>query len=893
LLPVVTLIGLIFSILVFDFSTAFVVNPPYLLLTLNLIFWTIGTLAIAFISLKSYLKDGSLTILLLSSSIIIFGLSVIISGWVGTFSGPLSVAISNPCLLVASVLQVLSSVLSFRERSEIRISNRKKLLTIAYISPIIFVVINTIFILLGYYPNFFTAAGPTLLRQVVLGTTVILFLLASAIFGFQYFKTKSVSIFWISLAIALLGIGLFSAFEVKTLGDVPTWLGRATLYIGTVYLIAAILASRQKSGSENDLASAWAESFRTSREQSAALFKNMLDAFIYCKIEVNEQGKPTNWIYLDTNEAHERMVGLKREQIINKKVSDLHPDESKDPVDWIGRYGYVALTGEPLHFEGYRQSLKRWLHVSAYSPKKGYFVSIFEDITERKQAEEQLKKAKEQYALLFNSVNEGFAHYKASYGDNGRLNDLLVLEINPAGAKYSGVKREKQIGKTWREIWLGIDDTVFDYYRKVDQTKEPFTFEHSSSLTNRWYTISIYKITQDQFAATFTDITERKELQQKIEGYTKNLEKLIEDRTKKLELTSLYARNLIEASLDPLVTINVEGKITDVNKATEQATGCTREELIGSDFSNYFTEPQKAENGYKQVFTKGFVRDYPLAIKHKSGKISDVSYNAAVYRTGDGKIQGVFAAARDITELKKAEEEAKESTKKLKDAERLAAIGATAGMVGHDIRNPLQAITSDVYLAKTELNTLPDSEGKKNALESMEEIEKNTDYINKIVQDLQDYARPLNPKAEETDVQQIIEKIIAKNSLPKTIKVSVKVADDARKIGTDSYYINRIMYNLVTNSIQAMPSGGKLTIQAYREENDVVINVKDTGVGIPKEIQSKMFTAMFTTKSKGQGFGLPVVKRMAESLGGTVTFESSEGKGTIFTVRLPSQRVGR
>ena len=167
------------------------------------------------------------------------------------------------------------------------------------------------------------------------------------------------------------------------------------------------------------------------------------------------------------------------------------------------------------------------------------------------------------------------------------------------------------------------------------------------------------------------------------------------------------------------------------------------------------------------------------------------------------------------------------------------------------------------------------------------EIEKNIDYINKIVQDLQDYARPLNPKIEESDLKLVVESLIAKNSLPKNIKVTVKVADDARKINADSYYLNRILYNLVTNSVQAMPQGGKLTIKAYKEAKDTVISVSDTGVGIPENVRDKMFTLMFTTKSKGQGFGLPVVKRMTESLGGTVTFESEEGKEPNFIIRLP------
>ena len=119
---------------------------------------------------------------------------------------------------------------------------------------------------------------------------------------------------------------------------------------------------------------------------------------------------------------------------------------------------------------------------------------------------------------------------------------------------------------------------------------------------------------------------------------------------------SSYARSLIEASLDPLVTISADGKITDVNKATELVTGCPREKLIGSDFSDYFTEPAKAKAGYLKVFSEGFVKDYPLAIAHKSGKITYVLYNATLYRNEAGEIQGVFAAARDITEQKKAEE---------------------------------------------------------------------------------------------------------------------------------------------------------------------------------------------------------------------------------------------
>jgi PAS domain S-box-containing protein len=133
---------------------------------------------------------------------------------------------------------------------------------------------------------------------------------------------------------------------------------------------------------------------------------------------------------------------------------------------------------------------------------------------------------------------------------------------------------------------------------------------------------------------------------------------------------SQYARSLIEASLDPLVTISPDGKITDVNEATIKVTGIPREKLIGTDFSNYFTEPNKAREGYRQVFANGFVTDYPLTIRHKDGRLTDVLYNASVYKDVQGNVLGVFAAARDVTEQKKAEAQIAEQ--RTKELERLA-----------------------------------------------------------------------------------------------------------------------------------------------------------------------------------------------------------------------------
>ena len=165
-----------------------------------------------------------------------------------------------------------------------------------------------------------------------------------------------------------------------------------------------------------------------------------------------------------------------------------------------------------------------------------------------------------------------------------------------------------------------------------------------------------------------------------------------------------------------------------------------------------------------------------------------------------------------------------ERTKQLKDSERLAAIGATAGMVGHDIRNPLQAITSDVYLAKTDLASMPESEEKKNMKESLEEIEKNVSYINKIVADLQDFARPLSPKLEEIDLEQTVHSVLAHLNIPGNVTVKHSIRRDFPKLKTDQSYMQRILTNLANNAIQAMPKGGKLTISAVTKNGKAIIS---------------------------------------------------------------------
>ena len=263
------------------------------------------------------------------------------------------------------------------------------------------------------------------------------------------------------------------------------------------------------------------------------------------------------------------------------------------------------------------------------------------------------------------------------------------------------------------------------------------------------------------------------------------------------------------------------------------------------------------------------------------------------------KVIGGFGTCQDITDMVKLREQLKyysknleklveEKTKQLKDAEKLITIGQTAGMVGHDIRNPLQSIEGAVYLAKDEVQLIQcEDNQKKGILEILDIIEKQTNYIDHIVADLQDFARTPSPQLTETDIQELITASIESLKMPKNIYVITVFNEDLKILKIDLVLIKRVTSNLLTNSIQAMPKGGKIIIRGFRQDGDAYITFEDTGVGISEENKTKIFTPLFTTKAKGQGFGLAVCKKLIEAQNGKITFESEQGKGTTFTIRLP------
>ena len=606
----------------------------------------------------------------------------------------------------------------------------------------------------------------------------------------------------------------------------------------------------------------------------------MLDGFAYHKIVIDKSGKPVDYIFLEVNLAFEKLTGLKRQQVIGKTVTSALPGIEKDPANWIGVYGRVALTGEPVQFENHAEALGKWFKISAYCPEKGYFAAIFEDITESKLAQDELQKNERRLRK-----SEEIAHI-----GSWEL-DLVTNKLSWSDEVYRifGLTPQK-FAATYEAFLEAVhpdDRKTVDaaYSKSLRENKDSYEIEHRVVRKTTGEIRNVLEKCENirdetgkivRSLGMVQDITERKKAERKLELINEELEDRVRKRTEEVSKERQRLYTILETLPAYVVLLDEDYQVTFANKVFRERFG----ESNGRPCYEYlFKLNSPCENCETYKVLKN---DSPHHWEWTGpdGRNYDI-YDFPFLETDGSTI--ILEMGIDITERKKME-------KQLKDAERLAAIGLTAGMVGHDIRNPLQAITGEIYLTKTELSSTPNNEAKKNVLESLQEIENNVDYINKIVADLQDFSRPLNPRLEKIDLKSIIDKLLEKNDLPKNIDLEVRVDASARNAVSDFTFINRILYNLVNNSVQAMSKGGKLSILAHEEANELVITVEDTGVGIPEAAKNKMFTPMFTTKAKGQGLGLAVIKRMTESLGGTVNFESQKNKGTTFTIRLPHKK---
>ena len=379
------------------------------------------------------------------------------------------------------------------------------------------------------------------------------------------------------------------------------------------------------------------EALRLSNIYNRSLIEASLDPLV----TIRPDGKIT-----DVNGATEQVTGYSRNKLIGTDFSDYftEPEKAKEGYQHVFTEGEVRdYPLEIQHKDGHITPVL--YNASVYKDEAGKVTGIFaaaRDIT-------AIKKAEEKIQTLANAVES------SNDAIITKSLDGIITSWNNGAEKVYGYLAEEVLGKNISIFEPGNNKGETKHLiEKIKQGKrvqhyETLRMKNDGTIINVSVTLSPVFDASGKLVAISTiarDITENKKAEEA------------------LRLLNLYNRSLIEASLDPLVTIGPDGKITDVNGATEQVTGFSRKDLIGTDFSDYFTEPEEARTGYQQVFANGEVRNYPLEIQHKDGHITPVLYNASVYRDENGKVIGVFAAARDITERQKAEEALRESEKR-------------------------------------------------------------------------------------------------------------------------------------------------------------------------------------------------------------------------------------
>jgi PAS domain S-box-containing protein len=369
----------------------------------------------------------------------------------------------------------------------------------------------------------------------------------------------------------------------------------------------------------------------TEARQAFESARSMIESSLDSLVAISPEGMIT-----DANEATVTVTGIPREELIGTAFSDYFTDPKKANAIYQLVFEKGMAVDYPLTMRHRDGSLTDVLYNAAvYRDTGGKVLGVFaaaRDVTEARQAFESAR-----------SMIESSLDSLVAISPEG-----MITDANEATAKVTGIPREELIGTAFSDYFTdpkkanAIYQLVFEKGMAVDY---PLTMRHpDGSLTDVLYNASVYRDAGGKVLGVFA---------------------AARDVTKQRQAGAQYARSLIEAGLDPLVAISPEGKITDVNEATVTVTGIPREELIGTAFSDYFTEPDKANEGYQRAFAQGSVTDYPLTIRRPNGTLSEVLYNASVYRDEAGDVLGVFAAARDVTEQKLAQSELAKQAKEL------------------------------------------------------------------------------------------------------------------------------------------------------------------------------------------------------------------------------------
>ena len=487
---------------------------------------------------------------------------------------------------------------------------------------------------------------------------------------------------------------------------------------------------------------------------------------------------------------------------------------------------------------------------------------------ERKRAEEELRRA----SAYNRSLIEASLDPLVTISPNGKITD-----VNRAAEDVTGYSRQELIGTDFSDYFTEPEKARRGYrqvFREgLVRDYELAIHRREGHVTPVLYNASVYQDEDGEVVGVFAaarDITERKQAEQRSQR------------------ANAYNRSLLETSLDPLVTIAPDGKITDVNRAAEEVTGYSRQELIGTDFSDYFADPEKARRGYQQVFREGLVQDYELAIHRRDGHVTPVLYNASVYRDERGEAVGVFAAARDITERKRAEEALEQNVKELarsnKDLEQFAYVAS------HDLQEPLRMVANFTQLLAKRYGGKLDSDADEFIGYAVDGARR----MQTMIEDLLTYSRvgTRGKDFERVDCNEVLGRAVANLQIAIHENGAFVSHQELPTVLADGSQLLQLFQNLVANAIKFRGADApRIHVSAAREGTDWLFAVRDNGIGIDPEYADRIFVIFQRLHSReeypGTGIGLAVCKKIVERHRGKIWVESEPGKGATFFFTLP------
>jgi PAS domain S-box-containing protein len=617
-------------------------------------------------------------------------------------------------------------------------------------------------------------------------------------------------------------------------------------------------------------------------------------------VVVDEKG-----ILLLVNTAFENYTGLKYAEVIGTSFINVQvlTTESKsmliqnlrrrsqnlpvEPYEIIfnhpttGEVGYSEVNGKKILYDGQLADLV-----------------VFRDITQRKKNEIQLKNyARKLSQLVDKKANEIKANEARLRGIFDSSPDAIVVtdqigtivECNQATLTMFGFSSKTElIGKNAFE-YIGKDiEKAFPLFEAAfkDGIARNVEYEFTSK--------SGYKGTAEFSASVL------KESSGENTGYIIITEDIT--KRKKMEVALKQERDMLDTVTENigagLAIIDRNYHIVWANKFLNQMYGNSENRLCYSTYNN-----QKSvclNCGVKKIFEGAIFDSHEFSSIDNQGKRFWIDLIVTPIRDKDGEIIAALELAVNITERKQLQDKLAEYSEKLEKrfeertlqlkqiqsklvkSERLAAIGQLAGMVGHDLRNPLTSIKAAMYFLNVKYSSKMDPIGK----DMLATIDKSIEYSNKIISDLLDFSREIKLEYSKTTPKILLTSTLSLIEIPEKIKIN-DLTTEILTCNIDTGKMSRVFVNFIKNAFDAMPNGGTLTIISKATEKDLQIIFSDNGSGMTQETLNLLWTPLFTTKAKGMGFGLPICKRIVDAHGGKIDVISTIGKGTQFTITIP------